>query len=108
MNDFTIIYKILKSLEKGMDYSEFDTDCISPERLGVTRERWEKILIMMQKNGYIEGVVITSSLSDYYERIAEPIRPQITLLGLEYLTENTMMKKAEKVLKGIKEKIPRL
>lgn len=106
MNDFTIIYKILKALECGMDYSDFDTDCISPERLNVTKERWEKILIMMQKNGYIEGIRYRKSLGDYYERIAEPIAPQITLKGLEYLSENTLMKRAEKTMKGIKESIP--
>ena len=35
-------------------------------------------------------------------------RPEITLKGLEYLEENSLMKKAANLAKGIKETIPGL
>lgn len=35
-------------------------------------------------------------------------RPEITLKGLEYLEENTLMKKAASLAKGIKDTIPGL
>jgi len=35
-------------------------------------------------------------------------RPEITLKGLEYLEENTLMKKAANLAKGIKDTIPGL
>ena len=39
MNDnFKCIYKILKTLEKAMDYTEYDFSCISHEALGVSKE----------------------------------------------------------------------
>lgn len=38
--------------------------------------------------------------------IAEPIAPRITLKGMEYLSENTFMKKAANLVKGIKDTIP--
>jgi hypothetical protein len=38
----------------------------------------------------------------------EPIRPRITLKGMEYLEENGMMNKVGKFLKGIKEMTPGL
>ena len=106
MDNFTIIYKILKALEEAMDYEIFDTATISPERLGISKPKWEKILIMLKNSGYITGIVTERSLSDYSERIVEPITPVITLKGLEYLSENSMMQKAYRMLKGIKEITP--
>ena len=39
MDNFKIIYKILKILEQAMDYEEFDYSLISSEQLNVTPER---------------------------------------------------------------------
>ncbi|MBE6083216.1 MAG: hypothetical protein E7205_11090 [Tissierellaceae bacterium] len=54
MDNFKIIYKILKTLEKAMDYDEFDARLISAETLGVSQNRWEAIMVMLQDEGYIE------------------------------------------------------
>ena len=108
MDNFTIIYKILKALEAAMDFEAFDVSKISHERLGISYERWEKILIMLTKSGYIEGVFYDPCASDYSPKIEQPIQPVITLKGLEYLADNTLMKKAANILKGIKETIPEL
>ena len=37
MNNFNIIYKILKTLEVAMDYDEFDLEQISPEALKISQ-----------------------------------------------------------------------
>ena len=108
MDNFTIIYKILKALEQAMDYDEFDVNKISHTRLNITYQRWEKILIMLSKSGYIEGVAYYQCCSDYCPKIEEPISPVITLKGLEYLSDNSLMKKAANILKGIKETVPGL
>lgn len=108
MDNFTIIYKILKALEQAMDYDEFDVNKISHTRLNITYQRWEKILIMLSKSGYIEGVAYDQCGSDYCPHIEEPISPVITLKGLEYLSDNSLMKKAANILKGIKETVPGL
>ena len=108
MDNFSVIYKILKILEQAMDYDEFDTGKISHNRLNISYQRWEKILIMLTKSGYIEGVVYDQCTSDYSPHIEEPIQPVITLKGLEYLNDNSLMKKAAKVAKGIKESVPGL
>ena len=100
MNNFKVIYRILKYLEASLDCEEFDVEAISPFRLDVTRERWEQILIMMQDNGYIKGIVATKNLGDMKRHIAEPICPEITIVGLEYLEENKLMRKAANMLKG--------
>lgn len=108
MDNFTIIYKILKALEKAMDYDEFDISRISHEKFGISYQRWEKILIMLAQSGYINGLIYDQSLSDYSPKLSMPIQPVITLKGLEYLEENSLMKKAANIMKGIKETIPGL
>ena len=40
------------------------------------------------------------------ERIEPPMEPHITLQGLEYLQENSLMKKAAAFAKGVKEIVP--
>ncbi|NLK95878.1 MAG: hypothetical protein GX275_11955 [Clostridiales bacterium] len=48
MNDnFKIIYKIPKVLEKGMDAEEFDNSNISKETLVITEARWCRIIAMI-------------------------------------------------------------
>lgn len=108
MDNFTVIYKILKALEQAMDYDEFDVKQISHTRFNISYQRWEKILIMLTKSGYIEGVIYDQCGGDYSPHIEEPIAPVITLKGLEYLSDNSLMKKAANILKGIKETVPGL
>lgn len=105
MNNFTVIYKILSALEKSMDFENFDSEQISPEKLGITKERRDKLLIEMQREGYITGISVKKWISSP-AHIEEPISPNITIKGLEYLAENSMMKKACSALKGIAEFIP--
>lgn len=106
MDNFAIMYKILRTLEKALDFEEFDMKTIAPERYGISYRRWEQLMIMLAKSGYIEGVMYEQCITDYGPRIIEPINPIITLRGLEYLADNSMMKKAAEVAKGIKEMIP--
>lgn len=103
MDNFKVIYSILKHLEAALDCAELDIDPISPFRLGITRERWEQLLIMLQDEGYIKGLVLAKSLGDSRRHIAEPIEPEITIKGLEYLANNATIKKAARLAKGIKD-----
>lgn len=105
MDNFKIIYKILKSLEQALDYDEFDEGSISPELLKVTEQRHNAIMAMLAKEGYIEGVFVKRMLGDCSPQIAvRNIR--ITLKGLEYLNENSLMKKAASLAKGVVELLP--
>lgn len=54
---------------------------------------------MMQDEGYIKGLVTTKALKDMFRHISEPIKPKITIKGLEYLAENSFMGKAKEMLK---------
>lgn len=103
MDNFVVIYKILKALEASMDFEEFDEQLISPERLGITKERRDKLLIQMQKEGYISGIGIVQYVNLASPSIDISNSVSITIKGLEYLTENSLMAKAAKLAKGVAE-----
>ncbi len=106
MDNFIIIYKILKALERAMDLEEFDISLISAETLGISQNRWNALMEMLAEAGYVKGVSEISSIGGSSVRISEDFG--ITLKGLEYLNENSFMKKAANIARGVKETIPGL
>lgn len=107
MDNFKIIYKILHILEKAMDLEDFDKSCISKERLELTEARWNRIIEMLVTEGYVTGIEVWNSFECGYPRVCL-VRPEITIKGLEYLEENSFMKKAADMAKGIKDIVPGL
>lgn len=103
MDNFKIIYKILKMLEKAMDYDEPDTSVISADSLGISQNRWDAIMVMLQEDGYVEGVHYVKTMGMKGVKLTNL---RITLKGLEYLEENSFMKKAANIAKGITDLIP--
>ena len=107
MDDFRLIYKILRILQKSMDCEEIDREILSAERLELSVPKWSRIMAMLLNEGYITGAQTWNAFDCGYPRVALT-RPEITLKGLEYLEENTLMKKAANLAKGIKDTIPGL
>ena len=103
MDNFKIIYKILKVLEKNLDVEEPDWEDLTPQKLNISEVLWQNLIQMLIKAGYIDGIKITSTATGTY---ITPINPQITLQGLQYLEENSMMRKAYRLAKGIKDITP--
>ena len=91
MDNFKIIYKILSVLEKSMDIENVDIERISSNNLGISQQRWNKYMVMLLDAGYIKGVTIQKYVTGETNVDAEDIR--ITLNGLEYLSENSIMQK---------------
>lgn len=104
MDNFTAVYKILKSLEAAMDLPEFELEQVGPAKLGVSQERWSRYIEMMADIGLIKGVSVSHNIIGGTEIEDSGVR--ITLKGLEYLQENSFMKKAYRVAKGITDIIP--
>lgn len=94
MDNFRIIFILLSTLEKAMDYPSFDVSQISAKRLGISEERWARYIEMLSDEGYIKGVNIQGFLDGGMGVNVDSIR--ITLKGLEYLEENTIMKQIQK------------
>lgn len=106
MDNFKAVYKILSSLEAQMDLEQTNIEMISPTALKVSDERWCRYIEMMSDVGYIKGVEMYDDITG--ERHIEADRMRITLKGLEYLQENTIMQRMYKLAKGIKDVTPGL
>ena len=103
MGNFNVIYKILKILENSMGDEKFSVESISAQQMKISYERWEQLMIMLADEGYISGIVTTQDLCDKFRHIAQPIRPSITMKGLAYLADNSMMTRAKEALKMVGE-----
>lgn len=63
MDNFKAVYKILSTLEKAMDFPEFDIATIGHEKLGVSKERWARYIEMMADVGYIKGAKVYTDVT---------------------------------------------
>lgn len=73
--DFRAIYRVLKHLEASMDCAELDTEGLSAAVLGVTEVRLERLLILMQEEGYIYSImsmIIPFRYATRYQRQTKP------------------------------------
>ena len=104
MDNFKAVYKILTALERAMDYPEFDADQIGAQALGVSEERWARYIEMLLDTGYIKGAGIKRDILGATRVDISGAR--ITLKGLEYLQENSIMQKLYQAAKGFKEIVP--
>lgn len=111
---FIVIYKILSALEANMDTGQpIDSKLWSAQALGISEQRFGAYLEMLSDSGYIKGV----ELGNYMQRrgteklyMRTPVirytNAKITLKGLEYLAENTLMQRAYKAINKITDLIP--
>ncbi|MEG2348872.1 MAG: YjcQ family protein [Clostridia bacterium] len=104
MDNFKIMYKILKTLEASMDLEQVNQDSVSYTKLGITEERYNRILKMLLKKGYIDGIKVQQYIDG--ETIINTENIEITIEGLQFLEENGLMKKIHNTAKGIKEITP--
>lgn len=100
-DNFKVIYKILTAFEKSLDLEDFDIDSISAKALGISEIRLLKYLEMLVDAGYLTGIEFEEDITGSI--IIKADNPLITIKGLEYLSENTIMQRIYKSLKGIKE-----
>lgn len=104
---FRIIYVILKELyEHKKDGTKTPKEDIGPERFGITAGYWLSIIDELCDNGYIKGVSVKETKTGKLLLGIEDA--DITLLGVEFLQENNMMKKVFHTLKDIKDIAPGL
>lgn len=98
MNNFTIIYKILRKLETAMGLDEFSLGSFDLAALQCSQLQFVRILEMLKDRGYIDGVSIKRSVDGDMTVSDAGIR--ITLSGLEYLHTNELMLRAADAAKG--------
>ena len=107
---FSIMNRILKVLERSMDDSEFDLDNFIAEKFGISDNKFARILKMLVDDGYIEGIKVidrgepTPFDGAGYDRFRVSVGDiGITLKGLKYLAENTVLANVYQTVKSVKD-----
>lgn len=99
-----VMYKILKylyeCLKKGVEpnMQMFDADA-----LGVNERYWAVIMQELMERGYVAGFV-TKQLGKDVKII--PKNPSVTMEGVEFILDNSMMKKAMDFIREARDFIP--
>lgn len=105
---FVLAYKILAYLYTKLKAGEdVDPTLLAADGplLKVPERYWTYILDNLQKQGFIQGVILVKAWGA--EVIVESIdKIQITPEGIAFLQENSLMEKAKAFLKEAKEMIP--
>ena len=104
MDNFKIIYKILRALEQSLDRERINMADISAQRFGISENRWLAIIEMIVDKGLVKGIKVHYTADG--ECFLQIDRPMITMDGLQYLEENSMMQKAYRLIKGVKDITP--
>ena len=104
---FRLIYTILKELyEHKQEGTQTPLEDIGPERLCIPVQYWVSIICDLIDEAYISGAKYRKTKTGKVMTGVDDI--EITLKGVEYLHENSMMKKVCAALKGIKDIAPGL
>ena len=103
---FDVAYKSLLYFkycyENGTDVNP---DVLSPDNIGISEKQFVLTLQMLLEDGYIKGVSLKSTIQGP-TIICNIQNTYATSSGLQYLVENSMMTKAYKVSKEIRDWIP--
>ena len=101
----TTIFQILKAIDVAFENDNFDfSNTLDLNKLNISRRRLVLLLEQLKLNGYITGILIPLNFNDEVTFHND----RLTLKGLDYLENNSSMKKAYKLLKEIKGWIPSL
>jgi len=104
MDNFKTVYRILNFLKKSELNDEFDDESFTSEYFGLTDRQWASTLERIIDDGHVKGVSIRFGADGY--AVISISNPRITTKGLEYLVENSLMRKAARLVKGIREVLP--
>ena len=99
-----IMYKILAYLYDCMKRGcKPDPRRVLYEHLCINRNYWIAIMIELAERGFIKGVKISHADDEVDVHLVEPT---VTMAGVEFLMENSMMNKAKRFLQDIKATVP--
>lgn len=106
---FVVMYKILAYLydcmKKGMEPRP-SMLAHDGEMLNIDQRYWARILKELADHGYVSGVIVRGTWEG--ELLVRFNHPTVTMEGVEFLQENSTMRKALEFLKETKSAIPLL
>ena len=99
MDKLKIAYKILHALDTNNGKAEYVGQVISPDVIGVDDAEWLAVVEMLIDEGYIKGAKVWKDIIGDVNVNVENCK--ITLKGVEYLHENSAMKKIGRVATNV-------
>ena len=106
MSLYTTIFQILKAIDVSYENKNFTLKTLDLDKLNISPHRLALHLENLIDKGYLNGATVR--FGNNYEPIIGFAIPRLTLDGLDFLENNTSMKKAYNFLKEAKEWIPGL
>lgn len=99
-----IMYKILAYLYDCMKRGcRPDPSLMSHEHLCINRRYWVAIMVELAERDFIRGVKVGRADDEVDVYLSEP---SVTMTGVEFLMENSMMNKAKRFLQDVKATVP--
>lgn len=108
---FVLAYKILAHLYACLKQGEQpDSEYLNygTKAFPIGESYWNYIIQHLYEDGLVEGIHLIPMMGNTGYGIKGMRDIQITPRGIEYLSENSMMEKAKRTLKELKEIIPGL
>lgn len=101
---YVVMYKILAYLYDCMKKGESpDREKYGPEALGIPEPYWTQIMLELIDHGFVKGFLVIRRASP---AVVAPNDPSVTLEGVAFAQENTMMARAKQFLQDAKAAIP--
>lgn len=102
---FVVMYKIIAYLYDCMKKGVEPCDSAwGPEALGIPYSYWRLIVIELVSHGYVAGIKVSSVPG--CEQSITILHPSVTMEGVQFAQENSMMGKAKQFLTEAKSAIP--
>lgn len=102
---FSVAYKILSYLKYCYENGEKpDTNILQASTFNISQRQYFQTLQMLSDDGYLKGLRFTPIKTGVLVNGLDEVR--ITSNGLQYLAENSMMKKAYRVFKEVRDWLP--
>lgn len=97
---YGIIWRILNELDLALDLPDYCARKeLTPQKFRITENRFCNYLSMLQSAGYVGGVRVTEDITG--EQSVDYSGIRITLEGIQFLLENSTMRKLADVAEKI-------
>lgn len=95
MDDFKIIVRLLAAIRASEEKAVFDISLIDEKNMRTTAQKRDNLALKLQKAGYVEGLVTSEDIDNAPLAVLwEYSKPSVTLEGLEYIHDNSAIRKA--------------
>ena len=99
-----VMYKILKYLYECLKQGkDVEFDLLAPAIYQINEKYWTAIMLELIDRGYVKG--FKKKQGDDRIKVV-PVEPSITMTGVEFLLDNSMMAKAKNFIMEAKDFIP--